>query len=441
MGGLFLLWPWLASLSHTLQATLPGGMLAVRSGLTLILCALVRIPRRWHLPALHDAGFALLTGGRRVLGRPQLGQWLKAVTRAQWQAFWERTTPLRHVAVRYLEVSLDSHGVPRWSRKFPIAKGYHTVRNKFMKLDALWSVFDVKHQKFCAVVAQPGDCKPGDWVAAWLLELRAFAGGCRFRVLLDAAFSQTIAVLDTLLHLPGITTLVRASRLPEVLAAWQALPPAAFHHCADPSAEQPGKTIEIALTETEFATSLEPMRTVVARELHGTQSKECYHGLYTSDRKKSRLRLVAEFRQRQAHEQAHRHMLTDMALDSLPDTYQRFHPPACYRFTALPMEVVAWFKAVAYNLAQDFKRAVGGPYRTWTVGTLARNVFLRPALLFQTPTHLIVAIQHLPQDRWLQAYVRRLNQKRYRVPWFTNRILLISPLKKGKHSHLSFTPI
>jgi len=53
---------------------------------------------------------------------------MAAVTR-----FVRLTESLTQWAGKAFCVSLDSHTVPCWTRKYAIPKGYHTCRNKHMK--------------------------------------------------------------------------------------------------------------------------------------------------------------------------------------------------------------------------------------------------------------------------------------------------------------------
>ena len=106
------------------QVVGPANRRALRSVLTLVGMALVGVPRRFHLAELQDVGFALLTGGRRVLSRWQVWAFLKGLTTRASRRFQTLTSPLRAAPWQRWKVSADDHGVVRWTKKHPVPKGY-----------------------------------------------------------------------------------------------------------------------------------------------------------------------------------------------------------------------------------------------------------------------------------------------------------------------------
>jgi hypothetical protein len=55
-----------------------------------------------------------------------------------------------------VHASLDEHAVPRWTRKFACPKGYHTTRNKYMKVEKLFTWFDTRGRQVLRLWATPG---------------------------------------------------------------------------------------------------------------------------------------------------------------------------------------------------------------------------------------------------------------------------------------------
>ncbi len=117
--------------------------MATRGLLHSLLLPLVGLRRIFHLATAADPGLGRLTGGRRAWSRQRFGAWLRALPAAGVARFLRQSAPRprrgpgRGGVVR---VSLDEHAVPRWTRKFAIRKGYHTTRNKHMKVEKLFAV-------------------------------------------------------------------------------------------------------------------------------------------------------------------------------------------------------------------------------------------------------------------------------------------------------------
>jgi hypothetical protein len=178
------------------------------------------------------------------------------------------TEPVEGLAGRELLLSLDPHSVPCFSSKFaispagpllrragPAGKAYHAIRNKYMKLEQLFCFFD----------------------------------------------------------------LARAVRSQKYMKQWRAIPEGRWTRYEEPDETKgrPPRVIEIANTTTRIGPDRTPVRTVVAREYHGRNKKECHHVLYTNVAREHAYSLVNEFRQRQRHEQAYRVGVHDLNLDAL----------------------------------------------------------------------------------------------------------------------------
>jgi len=85
-----------------------------------------------------------------------------------------------------VRVSLDEHAVPRWTRKFRIPKGYHTTRNKHMKVEKLFTGFDLRGRQFLRLWTTPGNVELYQVARRMAQRLRRAGGAGRLRLLVDA---------------------------------------------------------------------------------------------------------------------------------------------------------------------------------------------------------------------------------------------------------------
>lgn len=121
--------------------------------LSLFFRAVLGIERIFHFETLRDLGFALLTGGSRPLSRSRLGGLVRAVSTPAAKAFARATERLGKLAGQVVTFSLDEHVVARFTRKFRIAKGYHTIRNKHMRSEKLFFLHWPAQRRFLLLLA------------------------------------------------------------------------------------------------------------------------------------------------------------------------------------------------------------------------------------------------------------------------------------------------
>jgi hypothetical protein len=124
--------------------------------LSLFFKAIVGIPRIFHFESLDDVGFAILTGGKRVLSRNMLGGLVRAAPIPGVLAFVKRTEPRLTERISHL-ISIDEHVIARFTRKFDIKKGFHTIRNKRMKIEKLFFSFHVGARHLLSLIVTKGD--------------------------------------------------------------------------------------------------------------------------------------------------------------------------------------------------------------------------------------------------------------------------------------------
>ncbi len=388
--------------------------------------------RIFHLETADDPGLGRLTGGRRAWSRHRFGAWLRALPAAGVTRFLQRTAPAprrgpgRGGVVR---VSLDEHAVPRWTRKFRLPKGYHTTRNKHMKVEKLFTGFDVRGRQFLRLWPTPGNVELYQVARQLAQRLRRTSGGARLRLLLDAgAAKQDAAAAALLRRTPGVTVLLRAPRHPARLRRWQALPQSAFrtHREPGPFTGAPPKRLRVAETRTPLkgdGPGQRGVRTIVAVEgpapIAGrprTARKARWHILYVNDERTPAYQLIQEFRQRQHHEQGYRIGVHDLDLDAVPSGYAKRSRPAHPAFRPAALTWAAWTKLLAANLIEQFGAQLGGPWRHAHPRTLRRTFLNRPGTLRETPEALLVDLDWFPEHETLRPLIDALNAARVQLP-------------------------
>ncbi len=186
---------------------------AGRTVLSLFFKALLGIERIFHFETLDDPGFALLTGGERVLDRSTLGALIRSVPRDGVERLMAETRSTLRCAMEQT-VSIDEHSIARFTRKFAIPKGFHTIRNKKMKVEKLYFTFDVVGRRLLSLIATPGDRSLAEVSSRLMPSLRRQARGGVLRVILDAGAAEDHKSLIDLANHPRQVTIVRVPRRP-----------------------------------------------------------------------------------------------------------------------------------------------------------------------------------------------------------------------------------
>ena len=341
----------------------------------------------------------------------------------RWSAPTARRGPGRGGVIR---LSLDEHAVPRWTRKFRIPKGYHTIRNKHMKLEKLFTAFDVIGHQFLRLEATPGQVELHQVARRAAQRLRRASGGARVRLLVDAGAAKRDAAIAALLRdTPGVTVLMRAPRQPGRMRHWRALPARAFQTIREPGpwTGAPAKVLRVAETRTPLAGDgprQHGIRTIVAVEgrvpTAGRPRKDRWHVLYVNDDRTPAYRLIQEFRHRQHHEQGYRIGVHDLDLDAVPSGYAKASRPHRPAFRPAALTWAAWTKALAANLIERLGARLGGPWTHAHPRTLRRTFLNRPGTLRETPAALLVELDWFPQQAALRPLVEALNAAQIQLP-------------------------
>ena len=420
--------PWFLALLPTIQAAFGNSRQAFRAVATHFWCGCLSIARIFHVPDVHDLGFALLTGGITSPARSTIWGWMGRLKATAVGRFARLTESLAPWAGKPLRVSLDSHAVPCWTRKYAIPKGYHTCRNKHMKLEHLYYFYDLEGHCLLRLSATPGDQDLHRRMLPEIRRLKKDTGAVRVRVLLDAAASKDEDLLVKLLREPNVEVLARAVRHPKYMRQWQAIPESQWiaYEEPDETRGRPPRLLEVANTVTQLGSSQTPLRTIVAREYHGRDQKECYHVLYTNVAREHSITLIQQFRSRQHHEQAYRVGVHDLNLDAITHGYVKDSDLEAPDFDPARITLVGWLKALAFNVLQAFKANLRDPFAKMQAGSLMRRFLLRPGSLYATAEELIVALDPFGSREVLRLYVEQLNAAEHRIPWLGNRRLRVT---------------
>jgi hypothetical protein len=395
--------------------------------LSLFFRAALGIERIFHFETLDDTGFGLLTGGARALSRSRLGGLVRAVPTRGANAFARATEIWGALRDRVVTLSLDEHVVARFTRKFRIQKGYHTIRNKHMRSEKLFFLHWPATRQFITLASTRAKQSLATMTVAFVRSVRKHARPQQLRLVLDAGAANSHAAIARLDRLRKTVFLIRAPRRPTVVRAWKSLPAASFRSLDEPGryTTAPPKRINIAETTTHVPGIALPVRTIVVREEAG-RGKDRWHGLFIlHDATTDCLDLLREFRTRQHHEQGYRIGVHDMALDTVPSGYPKHGRPDRPGFRRGPIQLCAWITALAWHALRQLGLELPKRFHLAHPRTLRRWVLERNAELLMTRTHLFVVLDSRRGHRWLLPLLRRFNDVRLSLPWLDGRHVAI----------------
>jgi hypothetical protein len=410
-----------------------GGDKGGRLVLSLFFKAILGVQRIFHFDTLGDLGFAWLTGGRRVLSRNTLGGLVRAASTRAVGRFVHLTQPLLDAA-RQLQVSIDEHVVARFTRKFLIPKGFHTIRNKKMRAEKLFFSFDTGFRTLLDLLVTPGSARLARVAKEMLQSLRRRVPRGQLRVVLDAGAAQRHReLLELVDDNKDHVLLVRAPRYPAYRKRWAAIPTAAFTRLEEPGryTGAPAKPIFITETTTSLRTDKHsaprPVRTIVVRE-EGRATKERWHALFVfGDTSTDAMELIQEFRARQHHEQVYRVLLHDAFVDTVPSGYNKHsRNPERPGFRRNALALYAWVTGLAVNALKTFTLSLPERFRFAHPRTLRRWWLNVNADLYLGNGTLIVVLKPRWFRGWWEKKIVRFNDKQVRVPWMDNRLVILS---------------
>jgi len=413
--------------AQTLTRSLQSADKAQRLVLSLFFRAVLGIPRVFHFETLHDVGFAVLTGGRHVLSRTRLGGLIRAVSTRAAKAFSHATTQWSLLREQVVSLSLDEHAIARFTRKYRIPKGYHTIRNKHMHIEKVSFLYwPAQRQSLCLLVTK-GTAKLASLAQTVLQLVRRFARPAQLRLILDAAAASDHAALRAFDRSRHIVFLLRAPRRPAYVKAWKQLPRDSFLVVDEPGRYVGAKPKRIEVTETTIVIEgmAKPVRTIVVRE-HAKRGKDRWHALFIlHDDTTAPLDLVHEFRTRQHHEQSHRIAVHDLMLDTAPSGYPKKGMPDRPGFRQGPLHLCSWIVALASHAVLNLGASLPTRFHRAHPRTLRRWVLQRDAELYVTPSHLLVVLDSARGRLWLRPLLQQLNEANVTLPWLDHRRVAI----------------
>lgn len=417
--------------------------------LSLFFKAVCGIPRIFHFQSLDDVGFAILTGGRRVLSRNMLGGLVRATHIKNVLAFVKRTEPKIPERDDHL-ISIDEHAIARFTKKFAIKKGFHTIRNKRMKIEKLFFAFDLGTRRLLSLVVKPGNGDLADLSKQLMARLRRRFRGKPQRVVVDAGAAQNHDRLFELVDRPNQVTIVRVPRRSPYRKKWAELPGDAWTDIEEPGPFTGAPPKQIAIAEMRMTVSKRQIRTIVIKERH-RRGKLRWHALWVfGDDTTNAYEIVRQFRQRQHHEQTYRIMLHDLFVDTAPSGYNKDSTnPKRPGFKQNALTLYAWVAALAANALDAFATQLPGrlphqkpsslPNRLHP-RSLRRWLFLTPAEIFLATDALIVLLQPGRLHSLWKKLIDRANQSPVRIPWMENRRLILSIKPEGPFDPADLDP-
>ncbi|MFT3765496.1 MAG: hypothetical protein QM820_08280 [Minicystis sp.] len=396
---------------------------ARRLALSLFFRAVLGIERVFHFETLDDPGFAILSGGQRSMSRSRLGGLVRAVTTAGVKKLTRATEPLRALRNRVVTLSLDAHTIARFTRKFKIPKGYHSIRNKKMRAEKLFYLYWPAARRFLGLVVTRGNATLVDRTVDFIRSLRRRVPLRQLRVIADADASTTNAGLQRLDRFRKTVFLIRAPRRTGYVDTWKRLPRARFTPYEEPGRYRGAKPkeIEIAETTTTITGIARPLRTIVVRE-RAMKGKDRWHALFIlHDDTTPALDLLHEYRTRQHHEQGHRIGVHDLWIDTSPSGYPKHGRPERPGFRQGPFTLCAWIAALAWDALRALGHDLPARFHLAHPRTLRRWVLMRDADLILTPSHLLVVLAFTQRRAWLRPLVQRFNEAEVALPWLGGR--------------------
>lgn len=413
-----------------------GGIGSQKGGrlvLSLFFKAVLGVQRVFHFDTLTDVGFALLTGGPRILSRNMLGGLVRAASTRAVNKFLQLSQPIRKSA-HHFALSIDEHTVARFTRKFLIPKGFHTIRNKHMRAEKLFFSFDIGMRSLLDLVVTRGNGRLARVASKMLATLRRKHRSAQLRVVLDAGAAQSHREMLKLAdENHNQVLLVRAPRRAGYVDRWKALSEDLFAHYDEPGRYKtaPAKRIHVAETTTSIRADkhspVRQVRTIVARE-EKRRGKDRWHALFIfRDNATDALSLIKEFRARQHHEQTYRVLLHDAFVDTAPSGYFKNSPnPDRPGFRRNAITLYAWLAGLAVNVLTSFTASLPKRFKLAHPRTLRRWWLNFPADLYLSDRAFFVVLHPRWFRRWWEQKIVALNAKNLRVPWLEDRLVLYS---------------
>lgn len=382
-----------------------------------------------------------------MVGRTRLGHWLRQVSQDAVEILLHKSVPRLPKASQHL-ISLDEDAVPRFTHKFQLPNGFHSVRNKSMAVERLYFCFHCGFRWLLGLLCTDGAGRLAKVGATLLDKLRPKVRGAGLRVVLDAGAAKNPNDLLTLCDRPGQVTWVRTPRRPSYLRVWRRFPKACWQRLeeARPYVGAAPQVMLLTETTTELTDTSQGsarsrlVRTIGVRE--ATRSgKNRWHALWVfGDDTTTPYALVKQDRQRQHHEPRYRILRHDALVDAAPAGDDQHSPdPNKPRFRPAALSLYAWTVALATDALERLGTRLGDRFVHSHPRTLRRYLLCLPGELYRLGADRLLVVVHAQRLRPLwEKRVRRLNRDPVRIPWLQNRKLLLCldppPGHSNRHS-------
>ncbi len=420
--------------------------------LTAIFSVVFGIQRAFHLDAVCDIGFALVTGRPRPLSHSTFQRIQRAMPESAVQRFYARSAQdeVNQLGADPRRISIDGHNLPRYTQVVDLAKGKIGNTGRILKAEELVWAFDLDAHLWLAMRAYQGTNKLSRALVEIVREIlkhRAL-GEKQLRLFFDKGGSCGHVFRD-LLQLASVHFYTSAKRTEENVAVWELLQAADFvkkpftfdKHADLPADQRPAyrladteMTLNVWDTAHHQIVDTVTLRAIVLHDSQGTQPAERWPlTLLTNDRTGDARALLNEQGDHWGQEFAHRIGRHALQSDILPAGYvlttTRDEQGTLHReveFDNTAFFLSAWLHCLVFNLMTRFAQALGDAYTHLWAGTLLRKFIRRPATLYLMGQELHVVFDPFPGQDELQPLLDQLNAKRVGLPWLNNLIVQLS---------------
>ena len=418
--------------------------------LTAIFSVIYGIRRAFHLDAVRDIGFALVTGRPRPLSHSTFQHLLRAISAGDAERFYKATAAgeVQALGEGTRRISLDGHNLPRWTRLVNLVKGKIGNMGRILKAEELVLAYDLDALLWLGLRVYQGTKKLSKDLVEIVRELLQHRGTLDglLRLFFDKG-GYSGQNFRALCEEPRVHFYTPAVRYPDNVTQWEQLQETNFDpqpfifdkHADRPAEERPvyrlaDTEMTINVWEKQKVVDTVTLRAVVVHDPQGQKPAERWPVvLLTDDRQIDARALLNEFGDHWGQEFGHRIGKHDLYLDILPPGYvlrtQRddqgqLHREVDYDQTALFLS--AWLRCLVFNLMSRFAQAMGGDHTRMWAGTLLRKFIRRPATLYLVGKELHVVFDPFPGQDELQPLLDRLNAKRTALPWLNNLVVQFS---------------
>lgn len=404
--------------------------------LTLIVWFVLGFKRIWHLDDFRsssDIGLALFTGRGRLLADSSL--WRSVDHLCSDDSFYKETASGIVSESKGERISLDDHVVPSFTRLSPppLEKTRIPTRGRSYPASRLYYHYDMDSDGIIGLSVK-GARERLSVVLFDLIDhirqLKKKAGKAtpnRLRLLFDRGGYKG-KNFQGLMDDGDIEFLTLAIATAKNVRQWEAIPQEKFQDYCD--------SLKIADTTTTITNCSHPIRSIAIRD-DSEDTKQRWRVYLTNDKLTDKAELDEEYRSHQHHENAYRVLKHDLSADALPKAYilqreannkgrkTKTTGTISSPETTKRIHLVAWIKALAFNLVRSLGEQLGKPYSKMYVSTLVRKFIVKPGIITLKRGQIHVSLEPFKGADVLADYIGQLNQKNVTIPWLGNAKLTL----------------